>query len=39
MEKLRKRRNDHREELKKLPREGAEKGGSSVKPYKNDKKF
>jgi hypothetical protein len=39
MEKLRKRRNEPREVLKKLHGEEAEKGGSGVKLYKNDIRF
>jgi hypothetical protein len=39
MEKLRKRRNEPSEEMKKLPGEEAEKGGSGIKPSKNDIRF
>jgi hypothetical protein len=39
MEKLRTQTNKHREDLKMLAGEEAEKGGSSVKPYKNDIRF
>jgi hypothetical protein len=39
MEKQRKWRYEPTEELKKLPGEEAEKGGSGVKPYKNDIRF
>jgi hypothetical protein len=39
MEKLRKRRNEPREEVKKLPGEDAETEGSGVKPSKNDIRF
>jgi hypothetical protein len=39
LEKLRKQRNEPGEELKKLTGKEADKGGSSVKAYKNDIRF